>query len=87
MRRIWGLGLFLAPKIKIFRSFFKVTIFVRFLIVLGGFGEGLGRGLGRVWEGFGECFGLILVPKCYLGVRVELGCSKNVGEHLFGVLG
>ena len=52
MRRIWGLGLFLAPKIDFFHSFFEVPIFNRFWSVLGGSGEGLGR----VWEGFGEGF-------------------------------
>ena len=55
------LGLFLPPKINLFRSFFEVPIFYRFWSVLGGFGESFGRiweefwkGLGRVWEGFGD---------------------------------
>ena len=55
------MGLFLASKIDFVRYFFEVAIFYRFLSVLPGFGEGLGRiweGLGRVWEGFSFDFGL-----------------------------
>ena len=63
VRRIWGFGLFLAPKINVLRSFFEVAIFYRFSTVLARFWEGLGRiwgGLGTVWGGFGEGWGRVL---------------------------
>ena len=52
-----GLGVFLAPKIDFLRSFFEVPIFWRCWSVLGGFGKGLGRVLGGVWEGTRKILG------------------------------
>ena len=51
------LGLFLAPKINFFRSFFEVPIFYRFWSVLEGFGESLGRVWGEFWKGLGRVWG------------------------------
>ena len=80
------LGLFLAPKINFFRSFFEVAIFNRFSSVLGGFGEGLGRvweGLGKVWGGSGEVFRLIFGSKMTFGGESGAGMfEKCVGTFV-----
>ena len=86
MRRIWGLGLFLAPKINFFRSFFEDAIFYRFSSVLGRFWKGLGTvwgGLGRVWAGFGEGFSLIFGSKMTFGGQSGAGMfEKCVGTFV-----
>ena len=49
----------------------------------GGYGAGLGSHVG----GFGAGFGLKFDSETIFRSSMELGCSKNVWEHLFEVLG